>query len=61
MEIVITQDTSCEMLKIETSDGKYLFEGNEWDFNRSGDSFKKLFEDAGLKVKLIEKNYSDWY
>ncbi len=59
-EIIITQDTTCEMLKIETSDGKCIFSGNEWDFNRDGDSFKNLFEQIGLKVTIINKKYEEW-
>jgi len=60
-DILITQDNSCEMLRIETVGGKHLFEGNESDFDRDGDSFQKMFERIGLKVKKINKDYDDWY
>ena len=60
MKIKITEDRSSEMLRIECGD-KCLFEGNYWDFDRCGKSFKELFENMGLQVELEEKDYDFWY
>jgi len=58
MEIIIEQDKSCDMLSINTSDKICLFHGNVWDFNASGDTFKKLFEKLDIKVRVINSNLS---
>jgi hypothetical protein len=60
-KVLITEDRSSEMLKIVKEDGTFLFEGNYWDFNRDGGSFKKLFEAVGVEVELTEKDYDEWY
>lgn len=60
MKVKITEDSSSEMLKIET-DTECLFEGNYWDFTRSGSSFKEMLEAVGAEVELTEKDYNDWY
>ena len=59
-KVVITEDSSSEMLRI-TVGKKCLFEGNYWDFNRDGGSFKELFEAVGAEVELTEKDYDEWY
>jgi len=60
MKIEITEDKSNKMISIYVLD-KCLFEGNYWDFDRSGKGFKKLFESAGIKVEIEEKPYEEWY
>lgn len=59
-KIIIKEDQDCEMMSITTSEGECLFYGNYWDFNRTGDSFKSLFEKLGFDVKLTETEYSNW-
>jgi len=60
VKIKITEDSESEMLKIET-ETECLFEGNYWDFNRGGSSFKEFFESMGIEVELEEKEYNKWY
>jgi len=43
---------SEEMIQIINQDGKVVFGGNYWDFNRNPESFKRLFESLGLKVSM---------
>jgi hypothetical protein len=59
MKIIIKEDPSCEMLSIETDDGKLLFYGNEWDFDRGGSSFKELFENLGIETELIKTKFEE--
>jgi hypothetical protein len=47
------------MLNIVTEDGKCLFYGNEWDFDRSGNNFKKLLEKLNIEVEIINDDMSD--
>ena len=61
MKIIITKDTSCEMLRIEKENGECLFEGNETDFDRSAESFERLFKKVGLETQIIEKDYDEWH
>lgn len=58
--IKITEDSNSEMLRIEINN-KCIFEGNYWDFDRSGNGFKKMLEKIGYNVQLIEKDYDEWY
>lgn len=58
MKITIAQDTSCEMLSIKADD-KCIFHGNVWDFDRSADGFKKLLEQLGHKVKIVNTDMSN--
>ena len=58
MEIIIKQDKSCDMLNISTTDNVCLFHGNVWDFDASGDTFKKLFEKLDIKTKIVNTNLS---
>jgi hypothetical protein len=58
--VIITEDSDSEMLRIET-ETHCLFEGNYWDFNRSGSTFKELLEDVGCDVVINEKDYDEWY
>jgi hypothetical protein len=55
-KVVITEDSSSEMLRITVGD-ECLFEGNYWDFNRDGTTFKRLFKSIGAEVELVEKDY----
>ena len=53
-------DVSCsikfskseEMIQIINQDGKVVFGGNYWDFDRSPQGFKRLFESLGIKVSM---------
>lgn len=55
-----SSDVSCsikysdseEMIQIINQDGKVVFGGNYWDFDRSPKGFKRLFESLGLKVSM---------
>ena len=60
MKVKITEDSSSEMLKIET-ETHCLFEGNYWDFDRCGAAFKEMLESVGCDVEIIEKDYDEWY
>lgn len=60
MRIIITQDSSNEILKIEKLNGILLYEGDFSDFCREGDSVKQFFDKLGLDSILVEKNYDDW-
>lgn len=57
--IKITEDSTTEMLRIEI-DNECIFEGNYWDFDRSGDGFKKILDKIGCNVELVEKDYNEW-
>ena len=59
MKIIIKEDTGCEFLSIITDDGVCLFYGNEWDFDRSGSSFKKLFEKLGIETELLKTKFEE--
>lgn len=58
--IKITEDIYSEMLRIEYKD-ECIFEGNSYDFDRSGEGFKKLFKRMKLKVETVDKDYDEWY
>lgn len=57
--IKITEDTSCEMIKIEFN-GKCIFYGNYTDFPRNSEGFKKLFENIGITCEVEQSDYDDW-
>lgn len=59
-EIKIIEDSESEMLQMTIED-ECIFEGNYWDFDRSGENFRRLFEYLGFKVSLEEKDYDTWY
>jgi hypothetical protein len=48
----IKYSESEEMIQIINQDGKVVFSGNYWDFDRSPEGFKNLFELLGLKVSM---------
>jgi len=48
----IRYSESEEMIQIINKDGKVVFGGNYWDFNRSPNGFKRLFESLGLNVTM---------
>jgi hypothetical protein len=57
MEIRIEEYKSQDMLNIfvSTENGlEQLFFGNYDDFDRSGESFKKLFEKLNIETNLIQ-------
>ena len=57
MEIQISEQIDQEMLTIDVNIGskwKTVFCGNAWDFNRDGATFKKLFEELGHDVSLVQ-------
>jgi len=59
--IVIIEDSHSDMLRISV-DGKCLFEGNTWDFNRDGKTFRDFFLAIGIgDVTLMDKEYDKWY
>jgi len=58
-KIIIEQDENLNMLSIRTAEDISIFYGNEWDFDRSGNSFKKLFEKLGLEVEILDVDMSD--
>lgn len=43
---------SHEMMYIADQQGKWVFNGNYWDFDRSPDALKKFLESLGLQVEL---------
>lgn len=53
MKIKIEQDKNSSMIKITTEENKCVFTGNYWDLPSSGTDLKKLFEDIGMKVELV--------
>ena len=57
--IKITEDTSCEMIKIEFN-GKCIFYGNYTDFSRNSQGFKELFEDMEVPCEVEQSSYEDW-
>jgi hypothetical protein len=61
IKVIITEDSSSEMLQMKTSDDKCLFEGNYWDFITDSNTFKILFEKLGIECNLVEKPYDEWY
>jgi len=48
----IRYSESEEMIQIINKDGKVVFGGNYWDFNRSPEGFKRLFESLGINVTM---------
>ena len=48
----IRYSESEEMIQIINKDGKVVFGGNYWDFDRSPKSFKRLFESLGINVTM---------
>jgi hypothetical protein len=56
-KITITDDKSNEMLTIKTAEGEVLFDGNYWDFDRSGEFIKDLLTKMGVDVTLSTKTY----
>ncbi len=48
----IKYSESEEMIQIINKDGKVVFGGNYWDFNRSPEGFKRLFESLGINVTM---------
>lgn len=56
-KVVIYKDENCEMMKI-ICDGKTVFEGNYWDFERDPDNIarflKKLKINAGVQEYEFE-------
>lgn len=59
--IKILNDEESEMIRIIDAEGKVVFEGNHWDFDRTGWDFGDLFGSLGLEVELEEKPYEEWY
>lgn len=53
-KVTITSCESDEMLWIEYN-GKTIFSGNVWDFDRSAEGFKYLFQALGIEVEVVEK------
>lgn len=60
INIIITNDSDSEMMKIETSEGNSLFYGNYWDFNRDPESFAELFKALNMNTEIKEIEYEDW-
>lgn len=52
--INIEHDPDNEMLSI-IKDGVVLFNGSEWDFDRSPESFTSLFTKLGFNVQVEKK------
>jgi len=48
----IRYSESEEMIQIINKDGEVVFGGNYWDFNRSPEGFKSLFESLGINVTM---------
>ena len=61
--IIITYDEESDMLKIESSNENLHggFEGNVWDFEGCGYTFKELFDNLKIPCQLILKKYDEWY
>ncbi len=55
--ITIEHDDSCDMITITAPNGKCLFDGNTWDFDRSVSTFKQMFKDLGFNVTTKEIDY----
>jgi hypothetical protein len=51
-DVGIRYSESEEMIQIINKDGKVVFGGNYWDFDRSPEGFKRLFESLGLNVTM---------
>ena len=51
----ISYNQSEEMMSIKNKDGKTVFYGNYWDFNKEPQSLAKLLTSLGLKVELDDK------
>ncbi len=48
----IRYSESEEMIQIINKDGEVVFGGNYWDFDRSPEGFKSLFESLGINVTM---------
>lgn len=49
-KVIIEDDFENEMLSMVADNGKSLFYGNYWDFNRNGENFKSLFQKLDIEV-----------
>jgi len=58
--IDIIYDSKCEMMRI-CKDGKCIFEGNFWDFDRNPKGIQEFINNLGLQNKIEELNYDKWY
>lgn len=52
-KVTIKQDKNCSMLSIDI-DNETLFFGDELNFGINVNNFKKLFEQLGLEVEIID-------
>lgn len=52
--VLIEYDRNCEMMSITSKNGKVIFYGNYWDFDREPESLKRFIEKLGLKVDMKE-------
>ena len=58
-KIKIEFKPSHEMMYITDETGKWFFNGNYWDFDRSPDALKNFLESLGLEVEIIELDDDD--
>lgn len=56
-KIIIKHDIIDKMISIEDENGKNLFYGNYWDFDRSPNGFKSLFEKMEFNVIIINERF----
>lgn len=50
-KVVIYKDENCEMMKI-INDGKTIFEGNYWDFERGPDNISRFLKKLNIKAEV---------
>ena len=56
-KIIINYDENSDYIEIFNSNGKTIYYGSYWDFNRHPDIIKEFLENCGLTVELKnEKN-----